>query len=81
MCMAELLHVPMSPTTIGELVDLADDVPAELVIPLLHEFAEKVRDAADPARRLRDLVVLGALVNRACFEVADLPKDRHHVIA
>jgi hypothetical protein len=68
-----------SPVTIGDLIDLADGVPEVQVIPLLAVFFAKVEASSrDPDRGefLRHLVVLGALINRAMFEVCDVPKDR-----
>jgi hypothetical protein len=84
---AELLHVPAVAQTVGALIDLADDAPIDLVLLLLHEFAGKVSGATDAvalrrsAALRRDLVVLGALANRAIFEVCAVPKNRNHVIA
>ena len=68
-----------SPVTIGDLIDLANRVPAIQVIPLLLTFFPKVEELSrgpDVAGFHRHLVVLGALLNRAIFELCDLPKDR-----
>jgi hypothetical protein len=68
-----------SPVTIGDLIDLANGVPESEVIPLVLAFFPKVEELSrghDVAVFHRHLVVLGALLNRAIFEVYDLPKDR-----
>lgn len=68
-----------SPVTIGDLIDLANRVPASQVIPLLLTFFPKVDELSrghDVAVFHRHLVVLGALLNRVIFELCDLPKDR-----
>lgn len=68
-----------SPVTIGDLIDLAENIPASEVIALLPVFFSKVEELShgrDRAAFHRHLVVLGALLNRAIFEVCDLPKDR-----
>jgi hypothetical protein len=68
-----------SPVTIGDLIDLANYVPASQVIPLLLAFFPKVEELSrsqDVAGFHRPLVVLGALLNRAIFEICNLPKDR-----
>jgi hypothetical protein len=68
-----------SPVTIGDLIDLADSVPAGQVVQLLPVFFRKVEELSrgnDRAEFHRHLIVLGALLNRAIFELCDLPKDR-----
>jgi len=69
----------LSPITIGDLIDLANGVPASQVIPLLPAFFHKVEELSrgnDRAGFHRHLIVLGALLNRVIFELCDLPKDR-----
>ena len=68
-----------SSVTIGDLIDLADHVPASQVIPLLLAFFPRVEELShshDVAGFHRHLVVLGALLNRVIFELCDLPKHR-----
>jgi hypothetical protein len=68
-----------SPVTIGDLIDLADRIPASEVIALLPAFFSKVEELSRGNDRVafhRHLVVLGALLNRTIFELCDLPKDR-----
>jgi hypothetical protein len=65
--------------TIGDLIDLADSVPAGEVISLMRRFFAKVEELASNRHNKeleRHLIVLGTLVNRAIFEVYNLPKDR-----
>ena len=68
-----------SPVTIGDLIDLADSVPAGQVVQLLPVFFRKVEELSrgnDRAGFHRHLIVLGALLNRVIVELCDLPKDR-----
>jgi hypothetical protein len=72
-----------SPTTIGDLIDLADGVSASQVIPLLPVFVAKIEELRRAQNQLeleRHFIVLGALVNRAIFEVCALPKDRQAIL-
>ncbi len=80
----ELAQPPTDAEEIGKLIDFADRVPRDLVLSLVARYCEPVkqlieRDGAEtpPADLTRRLVVLGTLINRALFEVLDLPQDRN----
>lgn len=74
--------------TLGGLVDFADGVPRDLVLVLLPRYFSKLEEliqhdgagGGDEAEVKRNLVVAGTLINRALFEVFDLPQDREFVI-
>ena len=72
---------PITARTIGELIDLADSVPRDEVLPAIRSISDKInvlydQIQDDPGELPRRMVLLGVLVNRAIFEVFDLPKDR-----
>ena len=77
-----LLYLLLSATTctIGELVDFANGLPVEWVAPVAesigHAVAEDFRHHRHAARRRRQLVVLGALMNRLIFEIECVQRDR-----
>jgi hypothetical protein len=66
------------PMTVGELARCANDIPEDEVIGLISELIRKSEGLAQGDDRqlyLRHLIVLGGLVNRAIFDVCDVPKD------
>jgi len=81
---APLLSQLMQPLTVRELVRCADSVPAQEVADLIPEIADAlnklVEEDGNRAVYVRHLIVLGALVNRAIFEVCAVPKDADAVI-
>lgn len=78
--------LPANLVTIGELIDFADSIPADLVMWLLPRYFHKIEQlimgngAGSERERRRNLVVLGTLTNRALFEICDLPQDREFKI-
>jgi hypothetical protein len=75
--------VPSRPTTLGDLVRLAQRVLEDDVIELMPVVFGKVQELAEGDDReayLRHLIVLGVLVKRAIFEVCDVPKDADALI-
>jgi hypothetical protein len=71
------------PLTLGRLIDFADTIPASRIMEMLPRLAQRVvelRCAGDEPDLHRHLIVLGALANRALFEICDLPKDRDHIV-
>ena len=62
--------------SVGELVDLANGVPAEWVCDIAGQMADTITDHTDPARRRRQLVLLGALLNRIIFDLEAVPRSR-----
>lgn len=78
-----LLSRLRSPSTVGDLIRLADAVPeCEVIdlIPVLYEAVQKLALGDDRQLYLRHLIVLGTLVKRAIYEVCDVPKDLEEVI-
>lgn len=62
--------------SIGELVDLANGLPTEWVCEIAERLSGAINDHCDPARRRRQLVLLGALLHRIVFEMEEVPRSR-----
>jgi len=65
-------------SSVGALVDFANTVPADRILPLACALAHSTLLFAGPrplARR-RSLVILGALLNRIIFDIEQVPRHR-----
>jgi hypothetical protein len=72
------------PRTLGDIVALADRIPANRVTPALREHMRVLdqlleRKDNGPATA-RELIIVGALVYRALFQNLGLPIDRNYLV-
>ncbi len=75
--------VPSDPKPIRDLMQVVADLPKERVEALIPELVEEIVKITKPEDNdlyLRHLVMLCAVVNRAVFEVCEVPKDASVII-
>jgi hypothetical protein len=68
---------------VRDLVAFADRIPEHRVMSAISEYGRRLGDLPAEGvenQRARYLVVIGALVNRAMFELLQLPRDANHVL-
>ena len=78
--MSDIVYLDRS-KTVGEIVDEANDLPAVRLRPSMVRAAKAVSEfnlgTAPTSEELRQLVTLGALVNRYLFGLGNVPRNRN----
>jgi hypothetical protein len=68
--------IPRTLKTIRDLVGYADRIPEHQVINAVCQYARRLGEVgAVGSGQHRHLIVIGALVNRAAFDILQVPKD------
>jgi hypothetical protein len=75
-----MIPLPLRPMTVRELAELAAAVPKDQVVEAIGELWRELDTIEDNDLGLRHWIMLSALVNRAVFEVFEVPKDLAVVI-